>query len=289
MPRRLLAPRLLLGLGLAAAVAIGAWRTGMFGETAAAAGDCTVSSSETAIDAEEQQLLDGINAYRQQNGLTPLALSGRLNQAAAWMSHDMAVNRYFSHTDSLGRDPFVRMGDCGYTYNTSKGENLAAGNADAASTLTQWKNSSGHNANLLGASYRAAGIARFYDAGAPYRWYWSLNLGGYNDGSAAPTATPTATVTQTATAAPTQTQPPSGGTPAPCLRVWCPGQTVTATRTPSTTATPAATATRTPTATATNPSGCLRLWCPGGGSATTAPTATPTATSPSGCIRVWCP
>jgi uncharacterized protein YkwD len=256
-----------LGLGVAAAVALGAWSAGLFGQTASAAGDCTVSGNEVALDAEEQRMLDGINAYRQQNGLAPLAFSGTINRAAAWMSHDMAVKRYFSHTDSLGRNPFVRMADCGYTYTTAKGENLAAGYADAASTLAQWKNSPGHNANLLGASYRAAGIARYYDAGAPYRWYWTLDLGGYNDGGAPPTAT--VTMTRTPTTAPTQTQtqtPTRTPTPTPtattvpggCLRVWCPDQTATATRTPTVTATRTTTATPTPT----RPPGCLRVWCP---------------------------
>jgi uncharacterized protein YkwD len=191
-----------------------------------AAGDCTVAAGEVGIDGEEQALLNGINSYRQQRGLQPLAASGSLNRAAAWMSHDMAAYRYFSHTDRLGRAFNVRLADCGYTYATYMGENIAAGNADAASTLTQWKNSPGHNALLLNSSMRAVGIARYYDAGAPYRWYWTLDAGGFNDGGSTggtPTPTPTATPRPTAT-------PPSGAkavltSPAPGSTL--PGSTAT--------------------------------------------------------------
>jgi hypothetical protein len=87
--------------------------------------------SEAAIDSEEQAVLTVINNYRQANGLGSLSLNGELNAAADWMSNDMAANDRFSHTDSLGRDPFQRMADFGYGYNTWKGENLVAG-VDAA-------------------------------------------------------------------------------------------------------------------------------------------------------------
>ena len=161
-----------------------------------AAGNCTVASADLAIDREEQALLDGLNAYRQQHGLRPLKLSPALTRAAAWMSRDMAAKNYFSHTDSLGRAPATRIADCGYpAATTSWGENIAAGYADAANTLTQWKNSPSHNEHLLGSSYVVAGIGRAYDAQAPHRWYWTLDLGGADDSTAggAPPATATAT------------------------------------------------------------------------------------------------
>jgi uncharacterized protein YkwD len=197
-------PLLTAALGLGLAFALMAQGPA---DPAYAAGDCTVAAGEVGLDGEEQAMLNGINSYRQQRGLQPLAASGSLNRAAAWMSHDMAAYRYFSHTDRLGRAFNVRLADCGYTYATYMGENIAAGNADAASTLTQWKNSPGHNALLLNSSMRAVGIARYYDAGAPYRWYWTLDTGGVNDGG-----TPTATPRPTATPTPTPT--PVGGTKA---------------------------------------------------------------------------
>jgi uncharacterized protein YkwD len=146
-----------------------------------AAADCTVSGGDLALDGEEQAMLNGINAWRQQHGLPAYAVSPALTRSAAWMSKDMADKNYFSHSDSLGRSAFARMADCGYGHNTSKGENVAAGYGDAASTLNQWKNSPSHNANLLSSGNVVIGLARHYNAGATWDWYWTMDIGGFND------------------------------------------------------------------------------------------------------------
>ncbi len=65
----------------------------------------TPRGAEAALDAQEQAFLSLINSYRTQNGLGALSLNTELNNAADWMSGDMAAKNYFSHTDSLGRDP----------------------------------------------------------------------------------------------------------------------------------------------------------------------------------------
>jgi uncharacterized protein YkwD len=121
-----------------------------------------------------------INDYRAQNGIAPLQVSVTLTQASDWMSTDMASKNYFSHTDSQNRDPFVRMTDFGYKYSTA-GENIAAGNATAQATFTQWKNSPGHNANMLNANYKVIGIARAQNPSSTYNWYWTTDFGGTVD------------------------------------------------------------------------------------------------------------
>lgn len=154
-------------------------------------------AQSVTLDAEEQAFLTLINNYRQQNGLTPLQASVSLTTAAKWMSGDMAQKNYFSHTDSLGRDPFTRMRAYGYNYNTYMGENIAAGYSDAANTFNQWKNSSGHNANMLNPNYKVIGIGRVANASSTYRYYWTTDFGGYVDqvistgGNPTPTPTPT--------------------------------------------------------------------------------------------------
>lgn len=137
----------------------------------------SASGASTPLDAEEQLFLTLINDYREQNGLSKLMVDTKLQDAAAWMSVDMGVNAYFSHTDSQGRDPFERMADFGYTYNTWKGENLLAGSSSAQTAFDWWRNSSGHNSNMLGANYTAIGVARRYTAGSPYGWYWTTDFG----------------------------------------------------------------------------------------------------------------
>jgi uncharacterized protein YkwD len=148
------------------------------GAIAAAAQPAPITAS-TTLDAEEQLFVSLINQYRQQNGLNTLSIDTSLQNAAEWMSTDMGVNNYFSHTDSLGRDPFVRMNAFGYNYNTWKGENIAAGTSSAQVAFNLWKGSSGHNANMLNPNYKVMGIARDDTPGSGYGWYWTNDFGGY--------------------------------------------------------------------------------------------------------------
>lgn len=122
-----------------------------------------------------------MNKYRAQNGVAPLRLSVALARASKWMSTDLATNNLFSHTDSLGRTFGTRLGAFGYTFGTARGENIAAGNATAAGTFTQWRNSASHNAAMLNSAYTVLGIGRAYNANATYRWYWTADFGGYTD------------------------------------------------------------------------------------------------------------
>ena len=133
------------------------------------------------LDAEEQTVLRLINEYRAQNGLPALRATATLTRAADWMSGDMSSKNYFSHTDSMGRDPFARMSAFGYTFATTKGENLAAGYSDAARTFNQWRNSPGHNAAMLHKDFRAIGVSRVYQMFSTYKYYWTTNFGGVVD------------------------------------------------------------------------------------------------------------
>jgi len=133
------------------------------------------------LDAEEQAFLKLINDYRAQNGAGPLKVSIALTNASKWMSSDMAAKNYFSHTDSLGRDPFVRMAAFTYGYNSYRGENIAAGFSDAVNTFNQWKNSPGHNQNMLNPNYQVIGIGRASGPSSTYGWYWTTDFGSYVD------------------------------------------------------------------------------------------------------------
>lgn len=141
----------------------------------------TAVAQTPTIDAEEQAFLKLINDYRAQNGLGALKISLALTRAADWMSADMAAKNYFNHTDSLGRDPFVRMTAYGYNYNGYKGENIAAGYADAARTFNLWKNSPSHNTIMLSANFNVIGISRAYNQYSTYKWYWTTDFGTFVD------------------------------------------------------------------------------------------------------------
>ncbi len=197
------------------------------------------TSADPALDAEEQAFITLINDYRAQNGRGPLAINPELQDAADWLSDDMGVIGYFSHTDSLGRSPSDRMDDFGYSYSTSKGENIAAGYTSAQLVFDGWRNSPAHDANMLSANYVVMGIARVYTPGSPYGWYWTNDFGGY-DPPGPPQSTPSPTPPPSQTPAPTPTPSPVPTTmPSPTPSATPPpAPTATPTPTPPSTATP---------------------------------------------------
>ena len=82
------------------------------------------------------------NEYRQTNGLNALAYNNQLQDASDLRALESSV--YFSHTRPNGIkwnsiDPKWKYG----------GENIALGHTTPEVVMTAWKNSSGHNRNLL--------------------------------------------------------------------------------------------------------------------------------------------
>jgi uncharacterized protein YkwD len=217
------------------------------------------ATADYCAEPEERAFLKLINDYRIENGLWPLALSQTIAAAAEHHSADMATNNYFGHGLSNGITWSQNMTDHGYTFNTYRGENIAAGNELASNTFMQWKNSATHNANMLNVNFYAIGIGRAYDASSTWKWYWTTNFGGVVDDpavacSSAPaqtaTKTPQPTATKTTTPKPTSTvQPTATRTPTPT-----PMATSTATNSPQPTRTTTltSTATRSPQPTATS-------------------------------------
>ncbi len=122
----------------------------------------------------------------------------------------MAAKNYFSHTDSLGRDPFTRMAAFGYSY-YPEGENIAAGNSDAQNTFTQFQtacdpDASGnctfaHRQNMLGA-YAAIGIGVASSSASTYGWYWTTDFGAVLDQSLSTNPPPSVPNIASFTAAP---------------------------------------------------------------------------------------
>jgi uncharacterized protein YkwD len=148
-------------------------------------GACTTcqgsSDATTPLDSEEAAFLGIINQYRAQNGLGALSACTSLNRAAQGHSEDMRDQNYFSHTGQNGSSPWERACDACYELGcgpmTAMAENIAAGNSGAQATFDQWKNSPGHNANMLGASFTVIGIGRA-TGGGQYGVYWTNVFGG---------------------------------------------------------------------------------------------------------------
>lgn len=151
------------------------------GEMCGGAGPTT-----TPLDAEEQSFLTLINNYRAMNGLGTLAACISLNRAAQGHSEDMRDNDYFSHTGLNNSTPWDRSCDAcfdlGCGPSTAMAENIAAGNSGAQATFDQWKNSPGHNANMLDGSFTMIGIGRA-TGGGTYGVYWTNVFAGTDEPS----------------------------------------------------------------------------------------------------------
>jgi uncharacterized protein YkwD len=192
--------------------------------------------ADTSLDTEELAFMTLLNDYRADHDLPPVLIDPSIQNAAEWMSTDMGEKNYFSHTDSLGRTPWERMCQYGYCHNTWKGENIAAGYVTGAAVFQGWKDSPGHDANMLGVNYRVMGLSRVETIGSDFRYYWTNDFGGH---VAEPPPPPAPTNTPAPTASPTP-RPTASPTPRP-----------TASPTPQLTASPTAMPTASPTPTPT--------------------------------------
>lgn len=112
-------------------------------------------------------LLALVNDYRAvEAGLPPLLPSAHLTEAAQYHAENMT---FLTHEDPLGRGPYERMGDYGFT--GRRGEVLAVGTHCPSRILDVWRNSPGHNSVILDSEFTVAGV------GTKDR-YWVMDLGG---------------------------------------------------------------------------------------------------------------
>jgi uncharacterized protein YkwD len=149
------------------------------------------AAADSALDREEIAFLHLINEYRAQHGLGGLTPSPTMNVAADWMSHEMGVQDFFSHEEPpcdatgdncTGRTPFERITAFGHDRWTTAGENIAAGYPTAPAVFEGWRNSPGHNANMLEPAFTAIGIGRVEVPGSRYGIYWTNNFSNWIDG-----------------------------------------------------------------------------------------------------------
>jgi len=110
----------------------------------------------TGLSADEQKMVDLINAERLKNGLSSLKADSSLAKVARTKAQDMADNSYFSHNSPTYGTPFEMLKKFGITYRAA-GENIA-GNSTVEKAQTALLNSAGHRANILSKNYDTVGI-----------------------------------------------------------------------------------------------------------------------------------
>lgn len=123
-------------------------------------------------EAMAQEVFDLLNAYRVENGLTPLSHNAALAEGTAIRAPEACA--LFSHTRPNGQK-------WNSVSKSAHGENLAKLYRSAQSAMTGWKNSPGHNANMLDPDYRSAAIGVFAEQiqiapGEYYYQYYYVQL-----------------------------------------------------------------------------------------------------------------
>jgi uncharacterized protein YkwD len=130
--------------------------------------DSTRLNPETARDA--------INEYRKKHGLKPLQLNTQLMLAAKEHSRDLAKWDRISHYGSDGSNPWDRVKRTGYVPKVTA-ENVGTGQASFDEVMKGWRESDGHNKNLLLADATQMGIALVQDPKTEFKTFWTLVLG----------------------------------------------------------------------------------------------------------------
>lgn len=136
--------------------------------------DNQIALSQVTLEPEAARR--AINAYRVQNGLTPLEIDLQLTKAAKRHSADLSRNDRISHRGSDGTDPWNRVRDTGYKPRLAA-ENVGVGQRSFAEVLQGWKESPGHKKNLLLPDATQMGIALVVRPETRNKTFWTLVLG----------------------------------------------------------------------------------------------------------------
>lgn len=111
-----------------------------------------------ATDITLEKLLLLTNKARADYNLPPLALDGKLSQAATLKGHDMIIKNYWAHYAPDGRTPWSFLNAAGYDYEYA-GENLAKNFLYSDNVVTAWMASASHRENILRPEYTQVGFA----------------------------------------------------------------------------------------------------------------------------------
>lgn len=138
---------------------------------------CSGSSSRqpaSPISVDVGRTASLVSAYRAANGLGPVRVESRLNDAAESHARLMGQRDKMSH--SLGGSLPKRIAAVGYDWGAAA-ENLGAGYANLDAAVAGWKRSAGHRRNLLNPNVTEIGVAAVaMPPGAKHRTYWALIL-----------------------------------------------------------------------------------------------------------------
>jgi hypothetical protein len=123
----------------------------------------------TATLAHADDMADEITRYRRAHGLSAVKTDPQLTAIAERQAKAMAASGIMDHSVAgsfSSRISGVRTGVAA--------ENIAAGTRTWADTFRMWKNSPGHNANLLQSKADVVGVAVARNESTRYKTYWAM-------------------------------------------------------------------------------------------------------------------
>ena len=126
-----------------------------------------------------------ISQYRREHGLSAVKTDAKLTAVALRQAQAMAAAGIMEH-DVAGSFSSRIVG----ASTDSAAENIAAGTRTWADTLRIWKESPGHNKNLLRPDADSLGVAVAYNENTRYKAYWAMVIGRKEVKQRAVTAAP---------------------------------------------------------------------------------------------------
>ncbi|MBP7740829.1 hypothetical protein KA089_01445 [Candidatus Woesebacteria bacterium] len=105
-----------------------------------------------------EQIIEGTNRERSNQGLVALTYNNELAKAAASKASDMFANQYWAHTSPSGKEPWDFIKTVNYNYKVA-GENLARDFDTTRPMIAAWMNSPTHKDNIMNPRYRDTGLA----------------------------------------------------------------------------------------------------------------------------------
>jgi len=119
-------------------------------------------------------------------GSQTLSVSTSLTQAAADHNDVMISQNCFAHVCPGEAGVAERVNDTGYRGWRFLSENIAAGMSTAQQAFDAWRESDGHNKNMLACRARAIGITRTFGNNTDFGWYWTTDFGDIVESSPPP-------------------------------------------------------------------------------------------------------
>lgn len=129
----------------------------------------TITSEDELLKKAAGEALALTNSERAKRGLNPLTLDENLTRVADAHCADMISRGFFDHTNPDGKSPFDRLASEGIEYRLA-GENIAAGQKNAADAVKDWMNSDAHRQNILNPAFKSTGISVRH--GGEHGTYW---------------------------------------------------------------------------------------------------------------------